>query len=591
MNAIPSVSYLTSDAAGISDPAAPGDGASANSTARSANGQDFAAALTSAGPKPARKSSANKVKDGTAAGGQLPVAGNPSPPQAPPAAASKAATAASSVNGVTTGAAVPGAARPARAPAADSGSSAAGLDAADEAGSGASPGADMARVLALAAAQADASNQDATASIGNAAGLAAAALSARQQSAVGADPAGAANPGVNGAPATAASALTGLSAMQNVADASASSAGASATAIAIDSKSIADTSNAAAAPVSRTAGSTAEAKSAGNPAEAKSSGAGNQPGSAVGSGRDGNPVASANAGPSATSGAWTNGDAWAGSDQSDAALQTAAAIAAAPTDTIVSPPTDVSSAPTDAITPAGGAVAGGSAVAGGNAVAGAAGGLGGPIPAQPAALGNRPAMAAAGAPVHAAAALSAANTADKHTAGGGDSQLPGSPGDGAAAAAQLNPGAGATDAAAPTMKVAAGVETPEFGQGLAERVSWMAGNNLNGAKLQVNPAQLGPIEVRIAVQGDHAQVWLTSHSAITRDALESSSPKLREMLGAQGFGQVSVDISQRSFQDRPAHAQPYDWSAGNGGSATPDTAVHATGSLPRATKSALDAYA
>jgi flagellar hook-length control protein FliK len=182
---------------------------------------------------------------------------------------------------------------------------------------------------------------------------------------------------------------------------------------------------------------------------------------------------------------------------------------------------------------------------------------------------------------------------EKHTSGGlGDSPMPGSGSDGAAAAAQLNAGTpGATDTASPTLKVTAAVESPAFAQGLAERVSWMAGNNLNGARLQVNPAQLGPIEVRIAVQGDHAQVWLTSHSAVTRDALESSSPKLREMLGAQGFGQVSVDISQRSFQERPAYAQPYDWSsAGNGGSAA--AAVQATASSsPRASRSAVDAYA
>jgi flagellar hook-length control protein FliK len=243
-------------------------------------------------------------------------------------------------------------------------------------------------------------------------------------------------------------------------------------------------------------------------------------------------------------------------------------------------PTDVSSAPTDPTT----------AAPGGNP---AAGGLGGPS-LPPAAAGNRTVAglaAAAGTLVHATAALAGASASDKHTAGSGDSQLPGSPGDGTAAA-QLNVGgtAGATDTTAPTMKVAAGVETPEFGQGLAERVTWMAGNNLNGAKLQVNPAQLGPIEVRIAVQGDHAQVWLTSHSAVTRDALESSSPKLREMLGAQGFGQVSVDISQRSFQERPAYAQPYDWSsAGNGGSAT--AAVHAASALPRTSSGAVDAYA
>jgi flagellar hook-length control protein FliK len=143
----------------------------------------------------------------------------------------------------------------------------------------------------------------------------------------------------------------------------------------------------------------------------------------------------------------------------------------------------------------------------------------------------------------------------------------------------------------PTLKVTAGVDTPEFGQGLADRVSWMVGSNLNGAKLQVNPPQLGPIEVRIAVQGDHAQVWLTSHSAVTRDALESSAPKLREMLGAQGFGQVSVDISQRSFQERSSQAQPYDWtpSASRGASTAPVPA--AATSIPRISSGAVDAYA
>jgi flagellar hook-length control protein FliK len=149
-----------------------------------------------------------------------------------------------------------------------------------------------------------------------------------------------------------------------------------------------------------------------------------------------------------------------------------------------------------------------------------------------------------------------------------------------------------TDAAAtPTLKVAAGVDTPEFGQGLAERVSFMVDSNLNGAKLQVNPPQLGPIEVRIALQGTHAQIWLISHSAVTRDALESSSPKLREMLGAQGFGQVTVDISHRSFQERSPPPPPYDWTP----SATRSPSVAALQSteraLPRSSSGAIDAYA
>jgi flagellar hook-length control protein FliK len=76
---------------------------------------------------------------------------------------------------------------------------------------------------------------------------------------------------------------------------------------------------------------------------------------------------------------------------------------------------------------------------------------------------------------------------------------------------------------------------------------------------------------------------------VTRDALESSSSKLREMLGAQGFTQVNVDISQRSFQERSTYAQPYDWTPSANGSAA--SASVATASTARASNSLLDAYA
>ena len=139
--------------------------------------------------------------------------------------------------------------------------------------------------------------------------------------------------------------------------------------------------------------------------------------------------------------------------------------------------------------------------------------------------------------------------------------------------------------------MAATVDSANFPQDLSARVSWMVDNNINGAKLQVNPPQLGPIELRILVSGDHAQVWMSTHSAVTRDALESSTPTLREMLGTQGFSQVSVDISQRSFQERSSYSQPYEQASttsGNGKGAP--TAVTAS-ATPRNSLGALDAYA
>ena len=155
-----------------------------------------------------------------------------------------------------------------------------------------------------------------------------------------------------------------------------------------------------------------------------------------------------------------------------------------------------------------------------------------------------------------------ASAADKRAHGNSPDSLSGASNDGSAGAAQLLTSNTSTDSGADAhIKVAAGVDTAEFGQGVADRVSLMMDGNLTSAKLQVNPPPLGPIEVRIAVQGGHAQVWLSSHSAVTRDALESSSPKLREMLGSQGFSQVSVDISQRSFQERSPQSQAYECDA------------------------------
>jgi hypothetical protein len=193
-----------------------------------------------------------------------------------------------------------------------------------------------------------------------------------------------------------------------------------------------------------------------------------------------------------------------------------------------------------------------------------------------------------------AQALSAsagAGASDKRSRSNGpDSTLAGASNDGSVGAAQLLSSNSSTDSVPmPTFKIAAGVDTAQFGQGVADRVSLMMDSNLTNAKLQVNPPALGPIEVRIALQGGHAQVWLSSHSALTRDALESSSEKLREMLGSQGFSQVSVDISQRSFQERSPQSQAYETAPSIG--ADSPVLAQAPVSISRSASGLLDAYA
>jgi flagellar hook-length control protein FliK len=163
----------------------------------------------------------------------------------------------------------------------------------------------------------------------------------------------------------------------------------------------------------------------------------------------------------------------------------------------------------------------------------------------------------------------------------------------AAGAAQLLSAQGTThtdSSAVPTFKVNATVDSPEFSQNVATHVSTMLDGNVNSAKLQVNPPALGPIEVRISIQGDHAQVWMASHSAVTRDALQDAAPHLREMLSSQGFAQVSVDISQRSFQERTPTAHAYEWNGESDG-ASRSASGSAASVTSRASSGILDAYA
>jgi len=77
---------------------------------------------------------------------------------------------------------------------------------------------------------------------------------------------------------------------------------------------------------------------------------------------------------------------------------------------------------------------------------------------------------------------------------------------------------------------------------LGDRVAWVANNRLTAATLQVNPPQLGPIEVRIQISGDQAAVSFAAVQPQTREAIQQALPVLASSLASQGLslGQASV---------------------------------------------------
>lgn len=100
-------------------------------------------------------------------------------------------------------------------------------------------------------------------------------------------------------------------------------------------------------------------------------------------------------------------------------------------------------------------------------------------------------------------------------------------------------------------------------QGLTEKIQWMVGQRLQGAEIKLNPAHLGPVEVRIQMHNDQATVHFTATHGVVRDALEAAVPRLREMFDNQGIQLADVDVSEQSFTQ-----QHMDREAGTGQHAT-----------------------
>lgn len=82
---------------------------------------------------------------------------------------------------------------------------------------------------------------------------------------------------------------------------------------------------------------------------------------------------------------------------------------------------------------------------------------------------------------------------------------------------------------------------------VVNRVMYLSSANLKSAEIQLQPAELGRLDISVKMSADQqAQVTFMSGHAVVREALESQSGRLREMFAQQGMGQVDVNVSDQS---------------------------------------------
>lgn len=90
-------------------------------------------------------------------------------------------------------------------------------------------------------------------------------------------------------------------------------------------------------------------------------------------------------------------------------------------------------------------------------------------------------------------------------------------------------------------------------QVLHDRVTLQAQQNLQEAKIRLDPPELGKLDLMVRVEGDRLSVQINASATATREALMQVSERLRVELQQQNF--VHVDVNVGSDQGQQSHAE------------------------------------
>jgi flagellar hook-length control protein FliK len=111
------------------------------------------------------------------------------------------------------------------------------------------------------------------------------------------------------------------------------------------------------------------------------------------------------------------------------------------------------------------------------------------------------------------------------------------------------------DAAQPTAALPAPIDSPAFAPSLATQVRWWASDGVQQAQLLLNPAEMGPVAVKILLDGREARIDFSADLAATRGAIEAALPVLAAALDDGGLKLTGGGVHDGSAQHQP------EWSA------------------------------
>lgn len=101
-------------------------------------------------------------------------------------------------------------------------------------------------------------------------------------------------------------------------------------------------------------------------------------------------------------------------------------------------------------------------------------------------------------------------------------------------------------------------------QALGQKVLWLLSQQQQVAQLNLNPPDLGPLQVVLKMADDQLSATFVSQQADVRNALEAALPRLKEMMSESGINLSSTTVSSDSSQHQGRFERPNHVHAGGG---------------------------
>lgn len=104
---------------------------------------------------------------------------------------------------------------------------------------------------------------------------------------------------------------------------------------------------------------------------------------------------------------------------------------------------------------------------------------------------------------------------------------------------------------------------PGWAEQLVERAANLAGQNIKQAEVQLNPQELGSINIKISVSQEQAAVTFAAQNAQVREAIDQTLHRLRDAFESSGLELVQADVHDQRSGSQGAEGDEQSTSANN----------------------------